>query len=48
MLAAAGITRLFVSPEAVTTSFSRLVTDAERLRRAVDVLSRVAGSGRGR
>lgn len=31
-----------------TTSFVGLVTDPERLRRTVDVLSRVAGGGRGR
>lgn len=48
MLAAAGVERIFVSPEAVTTSFVGFVRDAERLRRTVDVLSRVAGGGRGR
>jgi hypothetical protein len=48
MLAAAGITRLFVSPDAVTTSLTGIVANAERLRRTVDVLSRVAGGGRGR
>ena len=46
MLAAAGITRLFVSPDAITTSLTGLVADADRLRRTVDVLSRVAGGGR--
>lgn len=46
MLAPAGITRIYVSPEEASVSFAGLVTDAERLRRAVDVLSRVAGNGR--
>ena len=46
MLAAAGVTRLFVSRDAVTTSFNGFVTNAERLRRTVDVLSRIAGGGR--
>ena len=41
----AGVKRIFVSPEAVTTYFVGFVTDAERLRRTVDVLSRVAGGG---
>ena len=46
MLTAAGITRIFVSPEEVRTTLPGLVTNAERLRRAVDVLSRLAGGGR--
>ena len=46
MLAAAGITRIFVSPAEVSTTFTGLVTNAERLRRTVDVLSRLAAGGR--
>ena len=44
MLDAAGITRIFVAPDMISTSLAGIVTDASRLRRAVDVLSRLAGS----
>jgi hypothetical protein len=43
MLDTAGITRIYVSREAVSTSFTGIIADAPRLRRAVDVLSRLAG-----
>ena len=44
MLDAAGITRIYLSRDAISTSFTGIVADAPRLRRAVDVLSRLAGS----
>ena len=44
MLDDAGITKIYVSPDTVSTSFTGIVADAPRLRRAVDVLSRLAAS----
>jgi hypothetical protein len=43
MFEAAGIGRIFISPHTLSTSFTGFVTDAARLRRAVDLLSRLAG-----
>jgi hypothetical protein len=44
MLDTAGITRIYVSRDTVATSITGVVTDAPRLRRAVDLLSRLAGA----
>ena len=42
-LAAAGVGRIFVSNETIATTVDGIVTDAARLRRMIDVLSRLAG-----
>jgi hypothetical protein len=42
-LAAAGVSRIFVSSETISTTVDGIVTDAPRLRRIIDVLSRLAG-----
>jgi hypothetical protein len=42
-LAAAGISRIFVASQRISTTVDGIVTDAARLRRMVDVLSRLAG-----
>jgi hypothetical protein len=42
-LAAAGISRVFVASERISTTINGIVTDAARLRRMIDVLSRLAG-----
>ena len=42
-LAAAGVSRIFVANETITTTVDGFVTDTARLRRIIDVLSRLAG-----
>jgi len=42
-LAAAGISRIFVASERISTSVDGILTDAARLRQIIDVLSRLAG-----
>ena len=42
-LAAAGVSRIFVANETISTTVDGIVTDAARLRRIIDVLSRLAG-----
>ena len=42
-LAAAGVSRIFVSNETISTTVDGIVTDTARLRRIIDVLSRLAG-----
>jgi hypothetical protein len=42
-LAAAGIARIFVANETISATLDGIVTDAARLRRIIDVLSRLAG-----
>jgi hypothetical protein len=42
-LADVGISRIFVTNEKISTAIDGIVTDAARLRRIIDVLSRLAG-----
>jgi len=42
-LAAAGVSRIFVANETIATTVDGIVTDTARLRRIIDVLSRLAG-----
>jgi len=42
-LAAAGVNRIFVTHETISTTVDGSVTDTARLRRIIDVLSRLAG-----
>ena len=42
-LTAAGISRIFVDHETISTTVDGVVTDTARLRRIIDVLSRLAG-----
>jgi len=42
-LADAGITRIFVANHTISTTLGGIVTDAARLRRIIDALSRLAG-----
>jgi hypothetical protein len=42
-LADAGVSRVFVANETITTTVDGMVTDTARLRRIIDVLSRLAG-----
>jgi hypothetical protein len=42
-LADAGVSRIFVANETITTTVDGMVTDTARLRRIIDVLSRLAG-----
>jgi hypothetical protein len=42
-IAAAGIRRIFVTNETISTSVDGILTDAARLRRIIEVLSRLAG-----
>ena len=42
-LAAAGVGRIFVAHETISTTVDGIVTDTARLRRIIDVLSRLAG-----
>ena len=42
-LAAAGVSRIFVAHETISTTVDGIVTDTARLRRIIDVLSRLAG-----
>jgi len=42
-LAAAGVSRIFVASETISTTVDGIVTDTARLRRIIDVLSRLAG-----
>jgi hypothetical protein len=42
-LAAAGVSRIFVASETISTTVDGIVTDTAHLRRIIDVLSRLAG-----
>jgi len=42
-LADAGVSRIYVGNETITTTVDGIVTDTARLRRIIDVLSRLAG-----
>jgi hypothetical protein len=42
-LAEAGVHRIFVAAETISTTVDGIVTDTARLRRIIDVLSRLAG-----